>query len=90
VLKPLGDHDMLVLIARVQARALAHIRLDEVAIAMVMCLAAGDARRCLNLLEQLRAAADALVSTPSTRPLLTMCWRRTRAASTRAATTSAT
>jgi hypothetical protein len=35
---------MLVLIARAQARALAHIRLDEVAIATVMCLADGDAR----------------------------------------------
>jgi putative ATPase len=60
VLKPLGDHDMLVLIARAQARALAHIRLDDVAIATVMGLADGDARRCLNLLEQLRTAADAL------------------------------
>jgi putative ATPase len=59
VLKPLGDRDMLRLIDRARARALAHIRLDDVAIATVIGLADGDARRCLNLLEQLRTAADA-------------------------------
>jgi putative ATPase len=60
VLKPLGDRDMLVLIDRARAREIAHIWLDDVAIATVMGLADGDARGCLNLLEQLRTAADAL------------------------------
>jgi putative ATPase len=59
LLTPLGDRDMLVLIGRARTRALSHIRLGDAAIAMVIGLADGDARRCLNLLEQLRTAADA-------------------------------
>jgi putative ATPase len=60
VLKPLTDVEMLRLLRRACERALAHLRLDETAVAALIAYADGDARRCLNLLEQTRIAADAV------------------------------
>jgi putative ATPase len=59
VLKPIPDREMLRLIERARSRALPGLRFDEASIATVIALADGDARRCLNLLEQLRTAAAA-------------------------------
>jgi putative ATPase len=59
VLKPLADAEMLRLIRRANERALGHLRFDDTAVAALIAYADGDARRCLNLLEQTRTAADA-------------------------------
>jgi putative ATPase len=59
VLKPLLDAEMLRLLRRACGRAFAHLRLDDSAFAALIAYADGDARRCLNLLEQATTAADA-------------------------------
>ena len=59
VLKPLSDADMLRLVRRTRERALGHLRFDDTAVAALIAYADGDARRCLNLLEQTGIAADA-------------------------------
>ena len=59
VLKSLGDADMLRLLARAQAHTPDQAPLEDAARAALAAYADGDARRCLNLLEQLRSAAGA-------------------------------
>jgi putative ATPase len=59
VLEPLADAEMLRLLRRARERALGHLHLDDTGAAALIAYADGDARRCLNLLEQARTAADA-------------------------------
>jgi putative ATPase len=58
VLKSLDDAELRQLIARAHAAALAHLRFEDAAVDRLAALADGDARRCLNLLEQCATAAD--------------------------------
>jgi putative ATPase len=60
VLKNLEDAEMLQLIERAQARVPGALRLDDVAKATLISYADGDARRCLNLLEQASTSAHTL------------------------------
>ena len=57
VLKPLDTESMAQLFERARARALADLGFDEDAKTRLIGLADGDARRLLNLLEQVRTAA---------------------------------
>lgn len=57
VLKSLDAAEMGLLLDRAQAQALAGLQIDESARERLIGLADGDARRLLNLLEQLRTAA---------------------------------
>jgi hypothetical protein len=59
VLEQLTDAEMLRLLRRAREQALGHLHLDDTAAAALIAYADGDARRCLNLLEQTRTAADA-------------------------------
>jgi putative ATPase len=59
VLRPLDEHDLRLLLERAARRALTHLRFDAEATAMLAAWADGDGRRCLNLLQQTGAAADA-------------------------------
>ncbi|MRW93482.1 AAA family ATPase [Duganella sp. FT80W] len=59
VLWPLDEHDLRLLLERAMRRALAHLCFDAEAIARLAAWADGDGRRCLNLLQQTGAAADA-------------------------------
>uniref|UniRef100_E6QTR0 Recombination protein n=1 Tax=mine drainage metagenome TaxID=410659 RepID=E6QTR0_9ZZZZ len=58
VLKPLDDTDLRQLLSRVHDKALSHLSFEESAIESLIQLADGDARRLLNVLEQLDAAAQ--------------------------------
>lgn len=58
VLRPLSDSDLTKLFARVQP-SLGGLTFEPAALATVIGYADGDARRFLNLLEQLRTAAEA-------------------------------
>ncbi len=58
VLKPLDDTDLRQLLSRVHDKALSHLSFEESAIESLIRLADGDARRLLNVLEQLDAAAQ--------------------------------
>ena len=63
VLQPLTAAELQQLFARAQTQVLAHLQFDPAAIETLIGYADGDARRCLNLLEQCnRAAAVAGVS----------------------------
>lgn len=59
VLKPLNEGDLKQLIKRAQEQVLAHLQFDEEAIGHLVHYADGDARRLLNLLEQIDNAAQA-------------------------------
>ena len=59
VLKSLGETDLLRLLARAQESTPDRLPLDPGAAAALAAYADGDARRCLNLLEQVRSAAAA-------------------------------
>ena len=58
VLKPLDDTDLRQLLLRARTQALPHLSFEEQATQTVLQSADGDARRLLNLLEQLDAAAQ--------------------------------
>ncbi|WNV05456.1 replication-associated recombination protein A [Candidatus Methylospira mobilis] len=59
VLKPLDESDLKALFERAHQSTLAHLDFDEAALDTLIGYADGDARRFLNLLEQLEAAAEA-------------------------------
>lgn len=59
VLKSLTDDELRQLLQRAQAKALSHLRFDELAVDTLVGYADGDARRFLNLLEQCSTAAGA-------------------------------
>ena len=59
VLKPLEESDLKTLFARAQQTVLAHLSFDDLALDTLVGYADGDARRFLNLLEQVEAAAEA-------------------------------
>jgi len=59
VLKPLDESDLKALFERAHQSALAHLEFDEAALDTLIGYADGDARRFLNLLEQVEAAAEA-------------------------------
>jgi putative ATPase len=59
VLNPLGSDDLGVLFDRACARALSGVRFSDGARAAIVGVADGDARRLLNMLETVRAAASA-------------------------------
>ena len=60
VLKSLSDDEMVLLFQRTQERALSGLVIDDLARDTIIGYADGDARRLLNLLEQCKAAADAV------------------------------
>lgn len=70
VLKSLDDAEMLELFRRAHRLALAHLRFDKDAIATLITYADGDARRCLNLLEQAGTVADVGGHTDISAPFL--------------------
>lgn len=57
VLKPLSEAELQTLFDRTRAKYMAHLTFEEAAIAAIIGFADGDARRLLNLLEQLLNAA---------------------------------
>ena len=59
VLKSLTSEDLKALALRAQALALGHLTLDDAAVETLIGYADGDARRLLNLLEQVDTAAQA-------------------------------
>ena len=59
VLQVLSDAELSLLLRRTLQQAIAHLQLDEAAVATLVGHADGDARRLLNLLEQTDAAARA-------------------------------
>jgi putative ATPase len=58
VLKPLSEADLKELLQRVQKNVLPHLQFEERAIEQLVAYADGDARRLLNLLEQINTAAE--------------------------------
>ena len=60
VLKPLGDEELAQLLERACARVLRGIELDSGARALLIGYADGDARRLLNMVEQVQTAAATL------------------------------
>jgi len=70
VLKSLSDDELRQLFVRAQGKALGHLQFDPEAIDAVIGLADGDARRLLNLLEQLNTAASASKRTQITTAFL--------------------
>ena len=63
VLQSLGAEDLEVLLRRAQARAFPELEFDDDARARLIGFADGDARRLLNLLEQIHTAAQAAAVT---------------------------
>lgn len=59
VLKPLVEEELKQLLARANEKVFTHLQFDEQAIATLIAYADGDARRLLNLLEQINTAAEA-------------------------------
>jgi putative ATPase len=59
VLTTLADAELRQLAARATGTALAHLHFDDTAVATIVAWSDGDARRCLNLLEQAATAAGA-------------------------------
>lgn len=57
VLTPLSDDELIILFDRAQQLALSHLTFDKNAKELLIAYADGDARRLLNLLEQVEAAA---------------------------------
>lgn len=57
VLKPLTKEELKQLLARAKQKVLSHLQFDEDAIDVLIGYADGDARRLLNLLEQVNAAS---------------------------------
>ncbi|KTD25953.1 MULTISPECIES: replication-associated recombination protein A [Legionella] len=70
VLKPLNEEDLKQLLARAQKQALAHLQFNGEAIEHLVHYADGDARRLLNLLEQVDTAAQAQGQTKITVELI--------------------
>lgn len=60
VLKSLSDDELLQLVHKAQQQVLQDLQFDEQAIALIIANADGDARRLLNLLEQVQTACKAL------------------------------
>ncbi|KTC65505.1 ATPase associated with chromosome architecture (plasmid) [Legionella adelaidensis] len=63
VLKPLTDKELRELLKRAHTKVLSHLNFEEEAIKMLISYADGDARRFLNLLEQVNTAALTLEKT---------------------------
>ncbi|MGQ9660099.1 MAG: replication-associated recombination protein A [Thermochromatium sp.] len=59
VLQSLTDAELRQLLTRAREQVLSHLQFDEAAIDTLIGYADGDARRCLNLLEQCHIAAEA-------------------------------
>ena len=85
VLKSLDEAEMGQLFERACARSLTDLSFDDSARERLIGLADGDARRLLNLLEQLRTAAHTAGVSASTANLSIKRWRKICAVSTRAA-----
>lgn len=62
-LNPLTDEDLHILLNRAKARVLSHLTFDESADDAMVGFADNDARRLLNLLEQISTAAEVLKTT---------------------------
>ncbi|WP_133126907.1 replication-associated recombination protein A [Legionella nagasakiensis] len=60
VLKSLSDNELKELLLRAQKKVLAHLQFVQEAIDILIAYADGDARRLLNLLEQINTAASTL------------------------------
>ncbi|MFI4918115.1 MAG: replication-associated recombination protein A [Legionellales bacterium] len=60
VLKSLTDEELMLLAQRAQREVLSHLQFDAAALGVVIACADGDARRLLNLLEQIQTACSAL------------------------------
>lgn len=60
VLKSLTDDELKQLFQRAHSKALAELQFDDEALDLIIACADGDARRMLNLLEQIKAACSAL------------------------------
>ena len=90
VLKSLDEAEMGQLFDRAQARALADLAFDEEAKTRLIGLADGDARRLLNLLEQVRTAARAASVLAVDGAFIEETMAQTCVVSTRAATPSTT
>ncbi len=63
VLKSLTDDELKQLFQRAHSKALAELQFDDEALELIIACADGDARRLLNLLEQIKAACSALHTT---------------------------
>lgn len=63
VLQPLSDAELRELIARARKQTLSAVEIDDAAIAVLAAYADGDARRLLNMLEQIATAAGNLERT---------------------------
>lgn len=59
VLMPLGDEDLQILYTRAQKKFFPELELEEEAVSLLIQNADGDARKFLNLLEQVKTAAQA-------------------------------
>ncbi|MDP3268827.1 MAG: replication-associated recombination protein A [Legionella sp.] len=70
VLKSLTDDELMVLVHRAQKETLAALQFDSKALEIIIGYADGDARRLLNLLEQINTACAALAETHVTEGLV--------------------
>lgn len=70
VLNPLSEAELKELLRRAQEKVLAHLQFNEQAIAHLVSYADGDARRLLNLLEQVNTAAAVQAMTEITDSLI--------------------
>lgn len=57
VLQPLNDEELRLLVQRTQQQVLSHLQFEDKTIALLIDYADGDARRLLNLLDQIHLAA---------------------------------
>lgn len=78
VLKPLTDTELKRLLIRAQERVLSHLQFEADAEAHLIASADGDARRFLNLLEQVNAAAQAQGTVQITAELINNALSSTR------------
>lgn len=70
VLKSLTDDELKQLFQRAHSKALSELQFDDEALELIIACADGDARRLLNLLEQIKAASSALHTTLVTKELV--------------------
>ncbi len=70
VLKSLTDEELKQLFQRAHAKVLSELQFDDEALELIIACADGDARRLLNLLEQIKAACSALHKTQVTKELV--------------------
>lgn len=78
VLKPLTDAELKLLLARAQEKVLTHLQFEDEAEAHLIAYADGDARRLLNLLEQVNTAAQAQGTAQITAELINNALSSTR------------